>query len=280
MTQVESETVGTRRWTFTRALTVTVLGFFLVMLAGVVGSVSLNSVGVRWFATWLPDGYTLSWFARSWEEFGLTQVLLVTFQIAVAVAVVSLVIAVPAAYVLARCQFPGKRIVTILFVLPIVVPTITYGVPLATLMYRLHLARSFPGVVIINLVPSIPFAILILTPFVAQIDESLEKAARVFGASSRKVFSSVVLPLLWPGIAAVTILLLVRTVGMFDLTFLVAGPEQQTLVVKLFYAVAAAGFRAPQAVDAMAVIYMLTNVTLLLLALKFISPDRLVKGGH
>jgi len=260
-------------------LTVIVLGFFLIMLAGVVGSVMISSVSTRWLNTWLPEGYTGRWFSAAWEEFGLTQVLLVTFQVAIAVLFMTLLIAIPAAYVLARQTFPGKRFLTILFLLPVVVPTITYGVPLATLLYRLQLAQTLPGVILINLVPSVPFAILILMPFVEQVDESLEKAARIFGARNWQVFARVVLPLLAPGIVATSILLLVRTIAMFDLTFLVAGPTTQTLVVKLFYAVSAAGFRSPQSIDAMAMMYMATNVLLLAVAFKFISPSRIVGGG-
>ncbi len=267
------------RPSFTKLMTIGVLGFFLVMLAGVVGSVLLSSIATRWLNTWLPEGYTLSWFSSAWQEFGLTQVLLVTLQVAISVLVITLIIAIPAAYVLARQDFPAKRLLTVLFLLPIVVPTITYGVPLATLLYRLQLAQTLPGIILINLVPSVPFAILILMPFVEQVDESLEKAARIFGARNWQVFARVVLPLLAPGIIATSILLLVRTIAMFDLTFLVAGPTTQTLVVKLFYAVSAAGFRSPQSIDAMAVIYMATNVLLLAVAFKFINPSRIVGGG-
>ncbi len=268
-----------RRPGFTKLMTIGVLGFFLVMLVGVVGSVLLSSIATRWLNTWLPEGFTVSWFSAAWAEFGLTQVLLVTFQVAICVLVVTLVIAIPAAYVLARQNFPAKRLLTVLFLLPVVVPTITYGVPLATLLYKLQLAQTLPGVILINLVPSVPFAILILIPFVEQVDESLEKAARIFGAPSWQVFARVVLPLLAPGIIATGILLLVRTIALFDLTFLVAGPTTQTLVVKLFYAVSAAGFRSPQSIDAMAVMYMATNVVLLAVAFKFINPARIVGGG-
>jgi putative spermidine/putrescine transport system permease protein len=263
----------------TRWMTYGVLAFFLTMLAGIVGSVLLSSFATRWLATWTPEGYTTRWYRQSWEEFDLTSVLIVTAQVAVAVVIVSLLIAVPAAYALARRNFPGKRAVMVLFLLPIVVPTITYGVPLAVLFFELHLALTLTGVVLINLVPAVPFAILILVPFVEQIDVSLEKAARVFGAGQLRIFTRIVLPLLLPGIVAVSVLLLVRTLALFDLTFLVAGPEQTTLVVKLFAAVGAAGFRADQSVDAMAVIYMAANVALLAVALKFISPSRLVSAG-
>ncbi len=262
----------------TRWITYGVLLFFLTTLTGIVGSVLLNSFATRWFATWTPESYTTRWYGESWEEFDLTSVMIVTAQIAISVVIVSLLIAVPAAYALARRNFPGKRVVLVLFLLPVVVPTITYGVPLAILFYDLHLALTLPGVILINLVPAVPFAILILVPFVEQIDVSVEKAARVFGAGQFQIFLRIVFPLLIPGIIAVSVLQLVRTLALFDLTFLVAGPEQTTLVVKLFAAVGAAGFRVDQAVDAMAVVYMAANVALLAIALKFISPSRLVSA--
>jgi putative spermidine/putrescine transport system permease protein len=63
---------------------------------------------------------------------------------------------------------------------------------------------------------------------------------------------------------------------MFELTFFTAGPDSQTLVVTLYYAVYAAGVRAGQSVDAMAVIYMLTTLVWLLIALKFVDPTQIV----
>jgi putative spermidine/putrescine transport system permease protein len=252
------------------------LGFFLVILAGVVGSVLLNSLATRWLDTWLPQGYTVRWFSEAWREFALAQVLLVTFEVAAAVVVVSILIGVPAAYVMARRDFPGKRFVMVLFLLPVIMPTITYGVPLATLLYDVRLAGTLMGVIVANLVPAVPFAILVFTPFVEQIDPRTENAARMCGAGTRQIFTRILLPQLIPGIVAVSILTLVRTIAMFELTFLTAGTEQQTLVVKLFYAVSAAGFRLSQSIDAMAVIYMATNVVLLAAAFRYISPQRLV----
>ena len=63
---------------------------------------------------------------------------------------------------------------------------------------------------------------------------------------------------------------------MFELTFLSAGPDSQTLVVALYYAVFAAGGRAPQSVDAMAIIYMVVTLVWRLIALQFVNPTQLV----
>ncbi|OZM77795.1 ABC transporter permease [Pseudonocardia sp. MH-G8] len=252
------------------------VAFFLVNLAGVVGSVLVSSFGTQWFGTWLPEGFTTSWYATAWQDFQLFDVVSVTLQISLLVVVISVLIGVPASYVLARRTFPGKNLVYFMFLLPILMPPITYGIPLATVLYKYGFAGNMSGVVLANLVPSVPFVILTMTPFIEQINPSIESAARMCGAGMRSLFLRVLGPLLVPGILAASILVLVRTVGMFELTFLTAGPDSQTLVVALYYSMSAAGIRAQQSVDAMAVIYTSTMLVLLVIALRYVNPTQLV----
>jgi putative spermidine/putrescine transport system permease protein len=82
--------------------------------------------------------------------------------------------------------------------------------------------------------------------------------------------------MLVPGILAALLLVLVRTVGMYELTFLTAGPTSQTLVVALYYSDFASGVRAVQSIDAMAVIYMVTTLIWLVIALRFVNPTQIV----
>jgi putative spermidine/putrescine transport system permease protein len=253
-----------------------IVGFFLVNLVGVFGAVLASSFATRWFDTWLPEAWTTQWYTQAWEEFGLLYVLLVTLEASAAVVGLSALIGVPAAYVLARREFPGKRVLMLALLLPIVIPPMTYGVPLATVLYKYQLAGTLAGVVLANLVPSVPFLILVLTPFIEQIDPTIEAAARMCGATTRDVLIRILCPLLAPGILASCILVLVRSVGMFELTFLTAGPGSETLVVALYYSISAAGIRAQQSVDAMAVIYTGSMLVLLLIALRFVNPTQLV----
>jgi putative spermidine/putrescine transport system permease protein len=252
------------------------MAFFIVNIALMVASVAFNSIARRWLGTWLPDGYTTNWYVAAWKEFQLGDVLWVTAEVVLAVVVLSIVIGVPAAYALARKNFPGKNLVMLLFILPLIIPPITYGIPMATVMYQAHLGGTLGGVILSNLVPALPFVILVMTPFIEQIDPTLESAARVFGAGTLRIFWHVLTPLLMPGILAASLLVLVRTIAMFELTFLTAGPDSQTLVVALYYAVFAAGVRAPQSVDAMAIVYMALTMVWLLIALRFVNPTQLV----
>jgi putative spermidine/putrescine transport system permease protein len=257
-------------------LVVGIAALFVVNVVFLVGAVAVNSVATRWLGTWLPDAATTEWYRDAWHEFQLGSVLVVTAEVVLAVVALSVVLGVPAAYALARRDFLGKRLLLLVFLLPLMVPPITYGIPLATVMYKLGLAGRLSGVILANLIPALPFVILVMTPFIEQIDPNLEAAARVFGADTRRVFRHVLIPQLAPGILAASLLVLVRTIAMFELTFLTAGPDSQTLVVALYYAVFAAGVRAPQSIDAMAMVYMAVTLVWLVIALMFVDPTQLV----
>ncbi|WP_297443113.1 ABC transporter permease [Acidocella sp.] len=253
-----------------------VVGFFLLNLAGIIASVVVDSLGTSWFGTWLPDGFTTHWYSDAWSGFQLGGVLQVTLEVAGAVILGSAILGVPAAYALARREFPGKKLVMLLFVLPLIIPPFTYGIPLASVLYQFGLGGTLTGVILANLMPSVPFVIFILVPFIEQIDPRVEAAARVFGAGTWDLFRRVMVPLLMPGILAALVLVLVRTIGLFELTFLTAGPDNQTLVVALYYSVFAAGIRATQSIDSMAVIYMVTSLICLIVALRFVDPTQIV----
>jgi putative spermidine/putrescine transport system permease protein len=267
------KTVGERLWAFAIWAMVIV---FIINVVALVAAVVVNSFGTRWFNAWLPAGFTTRWYVAAWQEFQLDEVLIVTFEVVGAVVLLSGLLGVPAAYALARRNFPGKRVILLMFLLPMMIPPITFGIPLATVLYQLHLGGSMSGVILANLVPTVPFVVLVMIPFIEQIDPRIEAAARVFGAGTGALFLRILIPLLAPGILAALLLVLVRTIAMFELTFFTAGPGSQTLVVALYYAVYAAGVRAGQSIDAMAVVYMVTTLVWLLIALRFVDPTQIV----
>jgi len=267
------KTTSERLWAAAIWLAVIV---FIVNFMAMAATVVVNSFGTRWLGSWLPAGYTIRWYLSAWDEFQLGDVLITTFEVVGAVVLLSGLFGVPAAYALARRNFPGKQLMILLFLLPLMIPPITFGIPLATVLYQFGAGGTIWGVIIANLVPTVPFVILVMIPFVEQIDPRIEAAARVFGAGTGRLFVHVLVPLLAPGILAALLLVLVRTIAMFELTFFTAGPDSQTLVVALYYAVYAAGVRAGQSIDAMAVIYMLTTLAWLLIALRFVDPTQIV----
>jgi putative spermidine/putrescine transport system permease protein len=107
------------------------------------------------------------------------------------------------------------------------------------------LAAKVIGVILVNLVPIVPFMILVLMPFIEQVGTNLESAAKMLGAKRLTIFRKILVPLTVPGILTASILSVVRTISMFDLTYLVAGGKSQTIVVALYADAYAAGARPP-----------------------------------
>jgi putative spermidine/putrescine transport system permease protein len=278
--EVPVSTIALRRrsMTATGVLTYTAAGCFVVVLLGLFVALVLEAFATSWRGGWLPAGFTGSWFAQAWSDasYGVSSHLVTTFVIGLSVVAIAIVAGVPAAYVLARRAFPGKSLLIALLALPILLPPLTYATQLASLIYTIGLGGTLPGVILSNLVPALPFVVLVMTPFVEQVRPDVEMAARVHGANTWQLFRWVVAPLLLPGILAAGILTLVRVFGAFELTFFVAGPQSQSLIVAVFGAASNPAGSPPPLVAAMAVCYMATSVVVFALALSFVNPTQIV----
>jgi putative spermidine/putrescine transport system permease protein len=266
------------RWSFwASVLFYSVIGFFIINLILMVSTVVIDSFGKSWFRTLLPPEWTGQWYIDLANEHNMTLLLGNTFLVAIATTLLALAIAFPAAYVLARKEFPLKSLLFGLFLLPMLIPPLVYGIPIATIFIRLGLGGSLIGIILINLVPITPFCIFVLMPFIEQVDTSLESASRMLGASKFRTFRRVVLPLIVPGLLSAGVLALVKTFAAFELTYLVATTgSSQTMAVALYGDASGAGIRAHQLVNAMAVVYMLSTMSLVIVSLIFVKPTQFV----
>ena len=266
-----------RRFSWSKAVFYIAIGIFTLNLLGMVGSVVVDSFGHQWFATAFPTSFSTEWYTFLSSDQDIGQLIFNTLLVAIATTLLALALGFPASYVLARRQFRFKGALTALYMVPMLMPTLAYGIPLATLLSQINLpGPSLINVIVINVVPILPFVILILTPFIEQVDVSLESASRMLGANRFQTFRRIILPLVIPGILTAGVLAIVRTIAMFELTFLVADASSSTLVVALFGEAFGAGIRPNQAIDALAVIYTATTMILMVIALTFVKPTQFV----
>jgi putative spermidine/putrescine transport system permease protein len=268
--------VERNQWGLSKILFFAAIFFYLANIIGILFTVILNSLSKGWYSGLVPQFLTTEWYKYVASDHDIPNLLFVTFTVAFFVLLISLLISFPTAYALARHDFRFKGILMSLFLLPMIVPPMAYGIPLAMVLYKMRLASRITGVIIANLVPIVPFMILVLTPFIEQIGTNLESAAKMLGASRMKTMFKILVPLSLPGILTASILSVVKTISMFELTYLVAGGKSQTIVVALYADAYAAGARPPQSIDALAVIYFLTAMICLIVALKFVSPTQMV----
>ena len=248
---------------------------YIINILGILFTVIVDSFGRNWFKGMLPNEFSLKWYEYTAADHNIPRLLFVTFLVVVLVVVVSIVVALPASYVMARHDFKFKSIIMTLFLLPMLIPPMTYGVPLAIILLSTRMPNLL-AVILGNLVPIIPFMILILTPFIEQVGVNMESAARMLGANKLTIFRKILIPLIMPGILTAGIMSIVKAIAAFELTYLIAANRYNTLVVALYADATAAGSRPTQAIDAMAVIYFVTAFISLVIALFFVNPTQMV----
>ena len=163
---------------------------------------------------------------------------------------ISLPLGIAVAWVLARCEFPGKSLFDALVHVPLVVPPVVIGYLLLVLLGRrgaiggwLHdsfgitVAFSWQGAAVAAAVMAFPLMVRAIRLSIEAIDQRLEQAARTLGAGPVDVFFSVTLPLTGSGIVVGAILAFARALGEFGatITFVSAIPgETTTLPVALY----------------------------------------------
>lgn len=188
---------------------------------------------------WLWDARGTTPFPVGWDYLfspisGLGPAFLNTLVIGVVTAVIAVAISLPAARVLARYTFPGKSLVEFFLLVPVIVPQIAVGVGMLLLFIRIGIARTYGGIVLAHLVPTIPYAVRILTAVFQNLDPRYEEQARTLGAGRFQAYARIVLPIVLPGITTALLFSFLISSNVFLLTFLISGGRLQTLPTMLF----------------------------------------------
>lgn len=150
-------------------------------------------------------------------------------------ALLTVVVATLAAYPLSRFATPYRRpfLLTILFSTGL--PITAIMVPVYGLFVQLNLIDTYPGTILFMGTTGLPFAIWLLKNFMDGVPVTLEEAAWTDGADRWKTLWYVILPLMWPGIAVVTLFTFVTMWANFFVPFvLLLSPEQLPASVSIY----------------------------------------------
>ncbi len=231
-----------------RVLYVALFFIFLLLPLAVVSLFAFND---SLFPTPPWKGLTLDWFiANKPERTGLlfdTELLISLWhssKVALAVTLLSLVVGTGNAFLLERAEFPGKRLLATLMLVPLVIPGVILGISILAFASRLaNLADAMWGLEIEWLRPGLPLVVLGQFSYIVTIttltiaarlkrfDNSLEEAAQNLGASQIAILLTITLPYLKPaliGSAAVAFLLSFEN---FNTTLMLVGSDNPLTVL-------------------------------------------------
>lgn len=182
-------------------------------------------------------------------EAHLLDAVLLSLKVATVATVVSLPICVFIAFALARWHFPGKALLNLLVLLPLVLPPVVTGYFLLVAfgaqgpiggflsMFGITLAFRWTGAALAAALMAMPLTVRAIKLAIEAVDPKLEEAAETLGASKWRVFLTITLPLSAPGVLAGALMGFAKAIGEFGATITFVGNipgETQTLPTAIY----------------------------------------------
>ncbi|SDT26708.1 carbohydrate ABC transporter permease [Microlunatus soli] len=192
--------------------------------------------------TLLPTQPTLSNFSTALQQEKLGRALINSFLVAICTSVITTVIAVPAAYAIARFRSKVRTAAIGWILVSQLFPFVLIVIPVFIVLKNLGLLNSLPGLVIVYVVWALPFTLWMLQGYVAAIPGDLEEAAAIDGATKLRVLSAIVFPLLVPGLVATGMFAFISAWNEFFFALvIITSPDRQTAPLLLARFVGAEG---------------------------------------
>lgn len=211
------------------ALVISVLMPFTVLI--------IWSFSTRWF---YPQLWPEQWGLRAWQYiFGTagSQIiagLIQSMLVALATAAISIVIGVPAGRALGLYDFKAKDTISVMLMLPVIVPPLCVAMGLQLWFIKLGLAETFIGVVLVHLTFCLPYSVFVMWGVFSNYDPDYENQARTLGANSWEIITRVMLPLTLPGIMVAGLFSFLLSWSQYLSTLIIGGGRITTLPILLF----------------------------------------------
>jgi ABC-type spermidine/putrescine transport system permease subunit II len=192
------------------------------------------SFGDTEYLSFPTKGFTLKWYHQFLTDKDWIGPTLFSLQLALITTAVCLIIGTMASLAIVRGTFPGKRILHVFFLFPLMTPIIVTGVAIYDLFATFHLIGTLAGLVIAHSVISVPYVILVVTANLYRFDLSVDLAARNLGANAFQAFMYVTLPIIKPGIIASGIFCFIQSLDDLVLVLFLMGTTKMTLPLRMF----------------------------------------------
>ena len=278
MTAAAAMLAAPRRWPQT-LLTALLLALFAFAIFGPLANLVLWAFAEKWyFPSKLPSEFGFSFWQRVFSPRGDALASLGTsIWIAILTVIVSLAVAIPAGYALARLKLPFRGAILLLFLLPQAVPNMPIYVNIARVFYEIGLNGTVIGVVLVHAAHGLVLAVWIASAAFAAVDASLDEAARNLGASPWTCFRTVTLPLAAPGLMASAIFVFLESLDEFTGTFFVGVPDVTTLPLLMFNASQGGNY---QIASITALLLLVPSIGFMLVVERFLKADVIAKVGQ
>ncbi len=221
------------------------------------------------------ENFTTKWYRELLSNRDLIESFRNTLLVAFTSTFISTVIGTISAYGLYKYDFPFKGLINSLIYIPIVIPEIVLGISLLSIYTLMKLELSLFTIILSHIAFSIPFVIVSVRTTLTKETMTYEEAARDLGASNYRVFKSIVLPVITPGIISGATLAFTLSLDDVVISYFTAGPGSNTLPLYI-YSMIKTGITPD--VNALTTIMLLITFTILI-TLSIVQSRKIRKGA-
>lgn len=158
-------------------------------------------------APWALPKFPLLWsnFSYVWSKYNFSTYFMNSIIVTVGSTLLGMILAAMTAYILARYDFKGNKILLTIYISSMMIPFALALIPLFFLLNDLHLINTWLGLILVYAALNLPFGIFLLVGFYKSLPKEIEEAAIIDGTSHYGTFFRVMLPLSQPGLITVMI---------------------------------------------------------------------------
>ena len=185
-------------------------------------------------SSWPPDGFTLDWWSRAWDNPGARAAVWTSVRAALGATVVALLLGTSLSFAVQRHRFFGRDTLSLLVVLPIALPGIVTGIALQSTFRFLGVPLSLWTIVVGHATFCIVVVFNNLVARLRRVSRSLEEASMDLGADGVQTFRFVTFPALRSAVLAGALLAFALSFDEIIVTTFTAGAGDQTLPLWIF----------------------------------------------
>lgn len=182
----------------------------------------------------LPQEFSLRGYELIFSQFSIIRILLSSIVLSLTVTILTLLICVPAARAMALYDFKGKKLVELLILMPLIVPMVTVAMGIHVNFIKWGLANSVLGVIIVHLLPGIPYGVRIMQSSFTIYGQSYELQGKNLGASKLQTILHVILPLMRPSLVLAGTMIYIISFSQYFITALIGGGRVMTYAMFYF----------------------------------------------
>ncbi len=180
------------------------------------------------------QGFTTLWYTQIIGDYSTIKALVTSLEVAVGSVVVSLIIGIPAGVVLAKTNFPGRRLFDSITLLPLLLPEVVLGLAFMSFYALLGIPFGNISLVVAHTTFCLPYVIILVSTRLVGADPNLAEAARDLGANWWQTFLTATLPVIVPAIASAAVLSFALSFDDVIISYFTAGASSGTLPMLIY----------------------------------------------